>query len=44
MVHRYLGGHLRKVQTAERQSRIVVAYYVDQWGLVSESNSYSEDY
>jgi methionyl-tRNA synthetase len=45
MVHRYLGGHLRKVQ-GQQSTKIASSWlsYVEQWGLVGESNSYSEDF
>ena len=45
MVHRYLGGHLRKVQ-GQQSTKIASSWlsYVEQGGLVGETNSYSEDF
>ena len=45
MVHRYLGGHLRKIQ-GQQGTKIASSWlsYVEQWGLVGETTSYSEDF
>ena len=45
MIHRYLRGHLRKVQ-GQQSTKIASSWlnYVEQWGLVGETNSYSEDF
>ena len=45
MVHRYLGGHLRKVQ-GQQSAKIASSWlsYVEQWRLVGETNSYLEDF
>ena len=45
MVYRYLGGHLRKVH-GQQSTKIASSWlsYVEQWGLVGETNSYSEDF
>jgi methionyl-tRNA synthetase len=45
MVRRYLGGHLRKVQ-GKQSTKMASSWlsYVERWGLVGETNSYSEDF
>ena len=45
MIHRYLRGHLRKVQ-GQQSAKIASSWlnYVEQWGLAGETNSYSEDF
>jgi len=43
MIHRYLGGRLRKIQSKQR-SNIDSSWltYIERWGLTSETRSYSE--
>ena len=45
MVHRYLGGRLRRVQN-KQITKIASSWldYVEQWKLAGETDSYSEDF
>jgi methionyl-tRNA synthetase len=45
MVHRYLGGRLRRVQN-KQTTKIASSWldYVEQWKLTGETDSYSEDF